>query len=59
MKYCQSHNRVWSPRTRTWKVVPTDFIAELRDADLPVDLVEWPCPRCVKRKGQETLQRIP
>jgi hypothetical protein len=40
VKYCQHHNRVWSPKTRTWKVVPTDFITELRHADLPVDLVE-------------------
>ena len=52
VKYCQHHNRVWSPKSRTWKVVPTDFITELRHADLPVDLVEWPCPRCVKPRDQ-------
>jgi hypothetical protein len=52
IKYCQYHNRVWSPKTRTWKVVPADFIAELRHADLPVDLIEWPCSRCGKQRGQ-------
>ena len=59
VKYCQYHNRVWSPKTRTWKLVPTDFIAELRHANLPVDLVEWPCPRCVKQKAQANVQKIP
>jgi hypothetical protein len=48
VKYCRHHDRVWSPKTRTWKVVPADFIAELHHADLPVDLVEAPCPQCGK-----------
>jgi hypothetical protein len=49
---------VWNARTHTWKVVPADFIAELRHTDLPVDLVERPCPRCRKQRGQEAVQRI-
>jgi hypothetical protein len=52
VKYCQHHNRVWSSRSRTWKAVPTNFITELRHADLPVDLIEWPCPRCTKPRDQ-------
>jgi hypothetical protein len=50
LKYCQRHNRVWSPKTRSWKVVPADFIAELQLADLPVELIERPCSRCVKQR---------
>jgi hypothetical protein len=48
VKYCPHHHRVWSPKTRTWKVVPADFIAELRQADFPIDVVERPCSRCDK-----------
>jgi hypothetical protein len=50
--YCQHHQMVRNPRTGTWKVVPADFIAELRAADFPVDLVERPCPRCRKQGAQ-------
>jgi hypothetical protein len=52
VKYCQHHDMVWHPRTRTWKAVPPDFIGELRHADLPIDLIEWPCPRCGKPPSQ-------
>jgi hypothetical protein len=34
------------PRAQLWKVVPADFIPELRPADLPGDVVERRCPRC-------------
>jgi hypothetical protein len=57
VKYCRHHDMVWNARTRSWKVVPADFIGELRHADFPVDLVEWPCPRCRKRRGQEADQK--
>jgi hypothetical protein len=36
----------YSPRVRRWITVPDDFIAELRQADLPVDLEERRCPQC-------------
>jgi hypothetical protein len=49
VKYCRHHDMVWNPKSRTWKVVPADFIAELRQAGFPVDLVEQPCRRCLKR----------
>jgi hypothetical protein len=58
VKYCRAHNRVWSPRTRTWKVVPADFIAEVRHADLPVDLVEGRCPWCRKPRGQSAEDTV-
>jgi hypothetical protein len=48
LKYCRLHHRVYSPRSRTWITVPADFIAELRHADFPVELVEWHCPQCYK-----------
>jgi hypothetical protein len=46
LQYCRQHDMVWSPRARKWQAVPADFIAEVRAADLLVDLVERPCPRC-------------
>jgi hypothetical protein len=46
LKYCRLHHRVYSPRSRTWITVPDDFIAELRQADFPVELVERHCPQC-------------
>ena len=58
VKYCQHHDMVWNSRTRTWKAVPADFIAELRHADFPMDLVERPCPRCRELRGQEAMRRI-
>ena len=55
VKYCQYHDMFWHSRTRTWKIVPSDFIAELRHADLPLELVERPCPCCRKQRGQKTV----
>jgi hypothetical protein len=46
VRYCQRHHMVYSPRVRRWITVPDDFIAELRQADLPVDLEERRCPQC-------------
>jgi hypothetical protein len=37
---------VYSPRVRQWITVPDDFIAELRQADFPVQLEERHCPQC-------------
>ena len=58
LRYCQQHHRVYSPRVRQWITVPDDFIAELRHADLPVDLEERHCPQCyadiVRRQPSET-----
>jgi hypothetical protein len=39
------------PRAQRWKVVPADCIPELRQADLPVDVVERRCPRRPKPLG--------
>ena len=47
IRYCRHHDMVCNPRTHRWKSVPTDFISELLHADLPVDLVVHPCPRCI------------
>lgn len=58
VQYCRYHHMVWNTKTRTWKAVPDDFIAELRHADFPVDLVERPCRRCHKQRGQEAVQRV-
>jgi hypothetical protein len=57
VKYCQHHDMVWNSRTRAWKIVPADFIDELRHVDFPVGLVEWPCPRCRKQRDQEADQK--
>jgi hypothetical protein len=38
---------VWNAKTRTWKVVPSDFIA-----DLPVDLAERRYPRYRTQRSQ-------
>jgi hypothetical protein len=46
--YCRRHDMVYNRRTHWWKSVPTDFIPELLHADLPVDFVVRPCPRCLK-----------
>jgi hypothetical protein len=46
VKYCRLHHMVYSPRPRKWITVPADFIAELRQADFPVELVERHCPQC-------------
>jgi hypothetical protein len=45
-RYMGSH-----PRAQLWKVVPADFIPELRPADLPVDVVERRWPRCREPLG--------
>ena len=37
---------VYRRRSRRWITVPDDFIAELRQADFPVELVERHCPQC-------------
>jgi hypothetical protein len=57
VQYCRDHDMVWNARTRTWKAVPADFIADIRHADFPVDLVERPCPQCRKQRHQEAVQR--
>jgi hypothetical protein len=46
IKYCRLHHMVYSPRGRQWITVPDDFIAELRQADFPVQLEERHCPQC-------------
>jgi hypothetical protein len=46
IKYCRLHHMVYSSRARKWIMVPEDFIAELRHADFPVELVERHCPQC-------------
>jgi hypothetical protein len=46
--YCWRHHMVYRSRSRTWITVPEDFIAELRHADFPVELVERHCPQCYK-----------
>ena len=46
IKYCRLHHMVYSPQPRKWITVPEDFIAELRCADFPVELVERHCPQC-------------
>jgi hypothetical protein len=46
IRYCQLHHMVYSPRVRQWITVPDDFIAELRQVDFPVELVERYCPQC-------------
>jgi hypothetical protein len=43
---CRRHHMVYSPRPRQWITVPEDFIAELRQADFPVELMERHCPQC-------------
>jgi hypothetical protein len=35
-------------RTRRWHVVPEAFIAALRQANPPVDIVAQQCPQCAK-----------
>jgi hypothetical protein len=44
--YGPHHQMARSPHAHRWKVVPADFISELRQADLSVDVVERRCPRC-------------
>jgi len=39
VQYCPDHDMVWNARTRTWKAVPVDVIADLRHADFAEDLV--------------------
>jgi len=46
LRYCPHHHRVYSIRTRRWHMVPEDFIAELQQANLPVDVVAQRCPKC-------------
>ena len=55
IQYCRHHDMVCNPRTHRWKSVPTDFIPELLHADLPVDMVVHPCPRCLKPTHPEHL----
>jgi hypothetical protein len=47
------------PRAQLWKVVPADLIPELRQADLPVDVVERRCPRCRKPLGHSLPTKEP
>jgi hypothetical protein len=54
IQYCQDHDMVCDPRTRRWKSVPPDFLPELLQADLPVDLVVRPCPCCPKPTHPQT-----
>jgi hypothetical protein len=49
IKYCRVHHMVYSLRLRKWITVPDDFLAELRQADFPVELVERHCPQCYKQ----------
>jgi hypothetical protein len=49
IKYCHVHHMVYSPRRRKWLSVPDDFLAELRQADFPVELVKRHCPQCYQQ----------